>query len=391
MNRTLFSVKELSDNIEYRKLSEVATVERGKRVVKNQLSNEAGYPVYQNSLTSMGFHTEYNYDAGMTYIIGAGAAGEIGFSSEKFWAADDCFPIVCGEQVLDRYVYHILLQKQLQIKSRVRKASIPRVSRDVISNLVIPVPPLNVQQEIVMAMDTFTCLIGELSSELSVRRRQYDYYKNKLLDFSDSDVKYMSVGELFDIRNGISKEKEAFGHGKPIINFSDVYNHRYLKKEDINGLVDVSPDEISRFSAKKGDVFFTRTSETKEDIGMSSTLVDDIEDCVFSGFVLRARPKTDLLLPKFSAYFFSTKEVRKTIIRYASVTTRATTTGPKISKIMVPIIDKEEQQKLIDALDCFDCLCNDTYRGIPAEIEERQKQYEHYRGVIVGRMEENYG
>ena len=69
-------------------------------------------------------------------------------------------------------------------------------------------------------------------------------------------------------------------------------NHNFIK-----GLVDVTDDEIKRYSAKKGDVFFTRTSETKEDIGMSSTLIEDIPACVFSGFVLRARPETDYLLP----------------------------------------------------------------------------------------------
>ena len=145
----------------------------------------------------------------------------------------------------------------------------------------------------------------------------------------------------------------------------------------------MSDDEISRFSAKKGDVFFTRTSETKEDIGMSSTLVDDIPNCVFSGFVLRARPKTDLLLPKFCAYFFSTDAVRKTIVRYASVTTRATTTGPKLSKIMVPIVDIDKQQEIVDILDRFDGLCNDISEGLPAEIDARQKQYEYYRDKLL--------
>lgn len=111
-------------------------------------------------------------------------------------------------------------------------------------------------------------------------------------------------GELFEIRNGLNKEKEAFGKGKPIINFIDVYKKRWLAKGSFSGLVYVTPDEIERYSARKGDVFFTKTSETKEDIGMSSTLIEDVPDCVFSGFVLRARPTTDLLLPKFCAYYF---------------------------------------------------------------------------------------
>ena len=82
------------DGVEYKKLKEVATVERGRRVVREQLSQDSGFPVFQNSLTSMGFHIDTNYPAGTTFVIGAGAAGEIGYSEEHFWAADDCFPIV---------------------------------------------------------------------------------------------------------------------------------------------------------------------------------------------------------------------------------------------------------------------------------------------------------
>ncbi len=247
----------------------------------------------------------------------------------------------------------------------------------------IPVPPIEVQNEIVRILDNFTELEAELEAELETRKKQYNFYLNYLLKFNRKDVKFMSVGELFEIRNGLNKEKSAFGKGKPIINFTDVYNKRWLNAKSFKGLVDVSQDEIERYSAKKGDVFFTRTSETKEDIGMSSTLIEDVSDCVFSGFVLRARPITNLLLPKFCAYYFSTNVVRKTIIRYAAFTTRATTTGPKLSKIMVPILPIEEQEKIVSILDRFDKLCNDITEGLPAEIEARRKQYEYYRDKLL--------
>ena len=203
------------------------------------------------------------------------------------------------------------------------------------------------------------------------------------MNFSDKEVEFRSVGDLFEIKNGLNKEKAAFGKGKPIINFTDVYNKRWLANDSFKGLVDVTDDEIERYSAKVGDVFFTRTSETKEDIGMSSTLVEEVPNCVFSGFVLRARPTTNLLLPKFCSYYFSTKQVRNTIVRYAAFTTRATTTGPKLSKIMVPILPIKEQQRIVDILDRFDTLCNDISAGLPAEIEARQKQYEYYRDKFL--------
>lgn len=254
------------------------------------------------------------------------------------------------------------------------------------SQFSIPLPPMPVQEEIVRILDSFTELteelIEELKEELIARKKQYEYYRDELLTFGD-DVEWKNLGEMFEVKNGLNKEKSAFGKGYPIVNFTDVYNKRWLDKSSLKGLVKVTPDETYRYSAKKGDVFFTRTSETREDIGMSSTLIEDIPNCVFSGFVLRARPTTGLLLPKFCSYYFSTPQVRKDIIRYASFTTRATTTGSKLSKIKIPLPSLDEQQRIVDILDRFDKLCNDISEDLPAEIEARKKQYKYYRDKLL--------
>jgi len=249
--------------------------------------------------------------------------------------------------------------------------------------IIIPLPPIEIQKEIINVLSKFKEYNNMLTAELAARKKQYDYYRNYLLTFDNSKYQWKSFGELFVVKNGLNKEKEAFGKGKPIINFTDVFKNRWLAKGSFTGLVDVNPDEIERYSARKGDVFFTRTSETKEEIGMSSTLIEDVPDCVFSGFVLRARPTTDLLLPKFCAYYFSTYEVRKQIVKYAAFTTRATTTGDKLSKIRVPIPPIEEQERIVSILDRFDKLCNDISEGLPAEIEARRKQYEYYRDKLL--------
>lgn len=150
------------DGVEYKKLKNAVSIERGKRVVKSQLSQINGFPVYQNSLIPLGYHTECNYPANTTFIIMAGAAGEIGYSKESFWAADDCFSVVCPEEVSNRYIYHILLHKQEVLRSKVRKASIPRLSRNALDEIIVPLPPIEVQREIVRILDNFTELTAEL-------------------------------------------------------------------------------------------------------------------------------------------------------------------------------------------------------------------------------------
>ncbi|WP_086245736.1 restriction endonuclease subunit S [Campylobacter devanensis] len=288
-----------------------------------------------------------------------------------------------SEIVNYKFLYYYVESMYNNIKGMAQGA-LTSINLSIIKSISIPVPPLEVQCEIVRILDNFTLLSAELSAELSARQKQYDYYLNDLLNIKKlNPEKIMYVKDLFEIKNGLNKEKSAFGKGTPIVNFTDVYKNRYLIKEMLKGKVTLNDFEIERYKVLKGDVFFTRTSETRDDIGMSSAVIEDIEDCTFSGFVLRARPITNLLLPKFCAYYFSTNQVRDNIVRYASFTTRATTSGPKLAKIPVPIISLKEQERIVNILDKFDKLCNDISEGLPAEIEARKKQYEYYRDKLL--------
>ena len=320
------------------------------------------------------------------------------YYEKPFTFKNEMWAYTAENKITVKYLYYFLQNNTQHFRdSASGMGSLPQISLHVTEDFKIPVPPIEIQAEIVKILDNFTeltaDLTADLTAELTARKKQYEYYRDLLLDFGvhrggTSECEWRTVGELFEIRNGLNKEKEAFGKGKPIINFTDVYKNRWLAKGSFSGLVDVTPDEIERYSARKGDVFFTRTSETKEDIGMSSTLIEDVPDCVFSGFVLRARPTTDLLLPKFCAYYFSIYEVRKQIVKYAAFTTRATTTGDKLSKIRVPIPTIEKQTRIVSILDRFDKLCNDISEGLPAEIEARRKQYEYYRDKLLSFKEQ---
>lgn len=178
------------NDIHNEKLKSVAKISRGVRVIKSQLSDN-GYPVYQNALSPMGYHSEYNVSGGTTYIISAGAAGEIGFSEENFWAADDCLIFKDLNGVTNKYIYHFLKTKKDFIKSRVRKASIPRLSREVIENLSIPIPSIEVQNRIVNTLDNFETICSDLNiglpAEIEARQKQYEYYRDQLLTFAESN------------------------------------------------------------------------------------------------------------------------------------------------------------------------------------------------------------
>lgn len=191
------------------------------------------------------------------------------------------------------------------------------------------------------------------------------------------------MSDLFDFRNGLSKGKEFFGTGTPFIRYTDVYNNRFLKAENITALVECTPAELDKLHVSRGDVLFTRTSETADDVGWSSVMLDDIGDCVFNGFTIKASPKTNYLLPEYCAYCFSTKEFRKYVISHCAITTRASLTGNTISEYLLPVPAIDEQRKLVDILDKFHSICTDLTSGLPAEIKVRQKQYEYYREKLL--------
>ncbi|HAR5555661.1 TPA: restriction endonuclease subunit S [Staphylococcus aureus] len=156
------------------------------------------------------------------------------------------------------------------------------------------------------------------------------------------------VGELLEFKNGLNKGKEYFGSGSSIVNFKDVFNNRSLNTNNLTGKVNVNSKELKNYSVEKGDVFFTRTSEVIGEIGYPSVILNDPENTVFSGFVLRGRPKSgiDLIDNNFKRYVFFTNSFRKEMITKSSMTTRALTSGSAINKMKViyPVSAKEQRK-----------------------------------------------
>ena len=247
------------------------------------------------------------------------------------------------------------------------------------SKFEIPFPPLNIQKEIVSILDSFTSLIDKMKQEAEMRKKQMGYYREKLFSFGKEECEWRTLNELFTFKNGINKEKNDFGRGTPIINYVDVYRKRGLVKEDIKGLVNSNTSEQSRYKCKKGDVFFTRTSETKEEVGFPAVLLEDIENCVFSGFVLKATPTTDLLDTHYCKYCFFTYQFRKEVIKSATYTTRALTNGTSLSKISIPVPSLEKQHQIAFILDTFETYISKLEKMIVL----RQKQYEYYREKLL--------
>ena len=396
------------NGVEYKRLRDIATISRGGSFQKKDFT-EHGIPCIHYGQ----IYTRYGLSADKTITYIDEAAGE----KAKFAEPNDIVMAVTSENVNDvckcvawignekvavsghtAIIHHNQNAKYLSYyfnseyfyKQKVKLAhgtKVIEVTPDRLGDVKLPVPPLEVQCEIVHILNSFTSLTAELTAgltaEFTARKKQYDFYRDKLLDFKEGGVQRIPMRNLFDFRNGLSKGKEFFGKGTPFIRYTDVYNHRFLHKEDITERVTCTEKEIEKLSVKRGDILFTRTSETAEEVGYSSVMLDNIGECVFNGFTIRATPKTDLLMPEYCAYCFSTNDFRDYVATHCAFTTRASLTGTAIGEYQLAVPSMEIQKRLVYVLEHFETICNNLNIGILAEIEARQKQYEFYRDKLL--------
>ena len=362
-------------------MGEVCNSLKKETIKQGSLIENGKYPVINSGVTLYGWYNSFNNEGkAFTFASRGEYAGFITYMSQNFWAGGLCYPYRSKkeESILTKYVYLYLKNKERVIMDTlVMRGGIPALNKADVDKIQIPIPSLEEQNRIVGILDTFTDSIENLKQQIAQRRKQYEFYRDQLLNVEGKETKL--IGDLFEFKNGLNKEKKYFGQGNPIVNYTDVYHNNKLTKSILKGRVTLEDKEIERYRVFRGDVFFTRTSETPEEIGYAAVLIDDIEDCTFSGFLLRARPITNLLLPEYCGYCFSAYKVRKEIIKLSTYTTRALTNGKSLSKIRIPVPPLSEQSSIVSILDTFEA----SISNLEAQLEQRQKQYEYYRNKLL--------
>ena len=193
-------------------------------------------------------------------------------------------------------------------------------------------------------------------NESSVHQKPPMGYKQTDLGLLPNAWDVVLLGDLFEFKNGLNKAKRFFGTGTPIVNYMDVFERPGLRTDDLSGRVSLSPEEIKNFEVRLGDVFFTRTSETVEDVGVASVMLNEPCDTVFSGFVLRARPRDGRLNDRYKQYCFAPRAIRSQIVSNATYTTRALTNGRSLSAVWTAVPPKSEQCAIAEALSDVDGL-----------------------------------
>ena len=365
--------------VEWRDLEEVVKIQRGKRLVKSQLETSGNYAVYQNSMTPLGYYYESNAKADTTFIISAGAAGEIGYSDVDFWAADDVYLLLTQDSIESKFLYHFLLLQQYKILAQVRRASIPRLSRIAIEKLQIPIPPLNIQSEIVRILDTFTELTAELTAELTVRQQQYAYYRDECFNFNDNEVEWETLGVVSKIQRGASP--------RPIAKYvtDDKSGVPWIKIGDTrlgSKFVDNTAQRITFEGAEKSRVLKKGSFIMSNSMSYGRPYILGIEGAIHDGWASISDFEAKLN-PDFLYHYLSSGNVKKYWESKINSSSVSNLNSDIIKALPVPIPPIDEQERIASILDKFDTLTTSLTEGLPREIELRKQQYEYYRDQLL--------
>jgi type I restriction enzyme S subunit len=155
-----------------------------------------------------------------------------------------------------------------------------------------------------------------------------------------------SLLEHYDIRSGLSKPAADFGSGFPFLSFKDVF-YNYFIPDDLTQLVQSSAKERENCSVKRGDIFLTRTSETMNELGMSSVALKDYENATFNGFSKRLRPKCEhSIYPEFIGYYLRSPQFRSEMLSFSTMSTRASLNNEMIGRLTIPTPPFSEQKNI---------------------------------------------
>lgn len=301
----------IPEDWEVKPIKNICDVKRGVRVTRDMLSPEGEYPVFQNTNYPLGYFNKYNVEANTPYVIVGGSAGLIGVCNLNYWAADDCVYFSKKEGLDHVFLYYELLHRQFDIKKHVRSASVPRLDRKVIENLVISVPLIDEQKRIASALSDVDVLLRELGELIAKKKaikmgmmqelltveavpgKEGAFRPKRRLEGFEGDWVEKRLGEIGVTFNGLTGKSAAdFGTGKSrYITFLNVLNNPVIDLSILEK-VDVKVGEKQN-AVKRNDLLFNTSSETPEEVGICSVLLDDVVDVYLNSFCFGYRLTDD--------------------------------------------------------------------------------------------------
>ena len=374
-------IKEFCPNgVEYKRISEFTKLLRGKRLTKSQLIENGKYAVYHGSLVPLGYYNEANRDSGVI-IVNTGGIGGVGYSDTPFWCSDGCFCLDHSSKMVDKYVYYALVGFKDYLISRTRVGGVPTIDSDTVLSIKIPLPALPVQREIVRILDSFTLYSTELTAELTARRKQYEFYRDKLL-MPKSSAYQTEWKELKDVCRLVTgatpstSKKEYWENGTiSWMSSGEVNNKRIFYTEE--KITELGYQSSSTTLVPIHSVVIALAGQGKT---RGKVAITEIELCTNQSLCSLICGAS--MNYKFLYYYLDGKYEELRAISNGDGT-RGGLSLRLLAPYKIPVPPMEVQERIVKVLDNFDAICSDLGIGLPAEIEKRQKQYEYYREKLL--------
>ena len=352
-------------------LSNVAEVYTGKQLNKSEMNNDGLYAVINGGIEASGYTNCYNEEENtITISQGGASAGYVNWNSNKIWIGAHCYAVHPKDRKIgNRYLYFILKERQEELMQSKQGAGIPGLNRSNINRLLIPLPHIKVQEEIVKILDSFTNLIDALNEELSLRQKQFEYYREKLLTFDDN-IQLKEIGEL------CSKVDNIKWNNNIELNYIDLSSvpckdNRIIDCQLVNR--DNAPSR-ARQIIKTNDILFGTTRPTQMRLCVVPKEYNN-QICSTGYCVLRINNMNQ----KYIYYCLSSLSFMDYCDLYQDGGSYPSISDGKVKAYEIPIPSHAIQQSIVEKLDAFESLIS----SLKEEIALRQKQYEYYREKLL--------
>lgn len=348
---------------------------RGRVIAQTELKDDGIYPVYSSQTKNdgcLGYLDTFDFDINqITWTTDGANAGTVFYRQGKHNCTNVCGTLQPLYKFIDlRYQKYAL--EHIAFYHKRTDTNGFKIMNNEMAAINTIVPPLNTQHRIAEYLDNKCAKIDaiiEREQDVIEKLREYKMsviteavtkglnpdveMKNSGYEFIGNipaTWKVMQLRYIGKCQNGISKSGEYFGSGSTFVSYSDVYKNFELPKNG-SGLVESTESEQENYSVKQGDIFFTRTSETLEEVGLTSVCLSDIEKATFAGFLIRVRPSNDTIEPLFAKYYFRSEHHRCFIVREINLVTRASLGQELLKRLPVLLPPKEEQSLIAEFLE----------------------------------------
>ena len=374
--------------VEWTAINEVMNMRAGQHISASNINDypddEYQYPCFGGNGVR-GFVKSNSHD-GKYLLIGRQGAlcGNVQRTDGKFYATEHAVVVSSKRAINLDWAFHLLTM--MNLNQYASQSAQPGLAVGKIQSLKIPIPcpdnpkkSLEIQAEIVRILDAMTAHTAELTAELTARKKQYDYYRDKLLSFEEDVYEFPLSDICTSIADGDHQAPPQTSTG---INFVTISN---ISK---NGFIDFSktkyvPDDYYKNLASKrkprfGDVLYTVVGS----IGIP-VFIDFEKEFTFQRHVAILRFKTELVNPKYVFHFMRSRIFFNKANSVAMGAAQKTITLGTLGKLKISLPSLERQNNIVAILDKFDSLANSITDGLPREIELRQKQYAYYRDLLL--------